>query len=119
MLCIIGSYSSCPWRYTNVYTPCASFLVGEVFIHMGQEKVNEALEKAAEKLEEETSSVKKDIEEIEKLLSDLKVQLYAKFGDNINLESDWVREVVVSVLILFTQCIANIQSELAEKCVQI
>ena len=29
-----------------------------------------------------------NIRSIQKVMSDLKVQLYAKFGDNINLEAD-------------------------------
>jgi len=62
--------------------------VGEVFVHWNQEKVNETLEKSIVKLETEISDSKKQIRDIEKLLSDLKVQLYAKLGDNINLESD-------------------------------
>lgn len=74
--------------YAHHTTERYRFLVGEVFIHMNQEKVNVALEKTVEKLEGEIASIRKEIGEIEKLLSDLKVQLYAKFGDNINLESD-------------------------------
>jgi len=48
-----------------------------------------------EKLEEAKDKVKKDIEAIEAectnikaLMSDLKTQLYAKFGNSINLEAE-------------------------------
>jgi len=48
-----------------------------------------------EKLEEAKNKVKKDIENIEAecvnikaIMSDLKTQLYAKFGTSINLEAD-------------------------------
>ena len=48
-----------------------------------------------EKLEEAKNKVKKDIEAIEAectnikaMMSDLKTQLYAKFGNSINLEAE-------------------------------
>jgi prefoldin subunit 4 len=48
-----------------------------------------------EKLEEAKNKVKKDIETIEAectnikaMMSDLKTQLYAKFGNSINLEAE-------------------------------
>ena len=65
-----------------------SYLVGEVYIHMTQEQAQEALQKANDGLEGVISGLKRDLEETQKVLSDLKVQLYAKFGDSINLEAD-------------------------------
>lgn len=39
-------------------------------------------------LQEEIGTLEAQVESIQRVLSDLKVQLYAKFGNNINLEAD-------------------------------
>lgn len=41
-----------------------------------------------ETLEQEVKGLEGRVLVIQQLLGDLKVQLYAKFGDNINLEAD-------------------------------
>lgn len=41
-----------------------------------------------EALEQEVTGLEERVSAIQQLLSDLKVQLYAKFGNNINLEAD-------------------------------
>lgn len=41
-----------------------------------------------ENLEQEVKGLEERVSAIQQLLGDLKVQLYAKFGDNINLEAD-------------------------------
>lgn len=41
-----------------------------------------------ETLEQEVQDLEKQVSAIQQVLSDLKVQLYAKFGNNINLEAD-------------------------------
>jgi len=85
------------------------FVVGEVFVHfsMDETKVDQikieikqtglkqSLYPLQEKLEEAKRKVKQDIEGIEAectaikaVMSDLKTQLYAKFGTSINLEAD-------------------------------
>ena len=53
------------------------------------------VDKATERIEEDKSVLQGQIEklrekgqEYQQILSDLKVQLYAKFGNNINLEAD-------------------------------
>ena len=65
-----------------------SYQIGEVFIHMTEEQTQEALEKAKELMEEEVKQLKEECEETQKILAELKIQLYAKFGDNINLEAE-------------------------------
>lgn len=47
-----------------------------------------------ETLEQEVKGLEERVSAIQQLLGDLKVQLYAKFGDNINLEADesWALE---------------------------
>jgi len=46
------------------------------------------LEKAKEKATKDIEDLKKQGEGHKKILQDLKVQLYAKFGTNINLEAE-------------------------------
>lgn len=41
-----------------------------------------------EALEQEVKGLEERVSAIQQLLGDLKVQLYAKFGNNINLEAD-------------------------------
>lgn len=46
------------------------------------------LEKAKENTMEEMKGLEQQCEAIQTLLQDLKVKLYAKFGNNIKLEAD-------------------------------
>ena len=46
------------------------------------------LEQAKGIASEDITRLQADIEAIQDILKNLKVQLYAKFGDNINLEED-------------------------------
>ena len=46
------------------------------------------LEQAKEIANADITKLQADIETIQEVLKNLKVQLYAKFGDNINLEED-------------------------------
>ena len=62
--------------------------MGEAFVHMTEEETQEELEKAKEKLQEELTKLKTSAEAIEGVMTQLKVQLYNKFGDNINLEAE-------------------------------
>ncbi|XP_056130062.1 prefoldin subunit 4 [Lampris incognitus] len=64
------------------------YQVGEVFISHTQEETQEMLEAAKEALEHEIRDLEEKVSAIQQVLSDLKVQLYAKFGNNINLEAD-------------------------------
>ena len=65
-----------------------SYHIGEVFFHLDGDQTQEMLETAKTSLQKEMDSLKSDAKDIERVLSDLKVQLYAKFGNSINLESD-------------------------------
>lgn len=62
--------------------------MGEVFISIGSDETTEMLEKTKEATKEEMAELEKQAEEHKKILQDLKVQLYAKFGTNINLEAE-------------------------------
>lgn len=57
-------------------------------MHVSETATQEALEKAKERLQEELTRLKTSAEEIEGLMTQLKVQLYTKFGDSINLEAE-------------------------------
>ena len=65
-----------------------SYQIGEVFVHMGVEDTQELLEEAKKKLQEELTALRGQAEKAEEIMSQLKIQLYAKFGDNINLEPE-------------------------------
>ena len=64
------------------------FQHGEVFTHLSVQDANEELERAKVTLEKEIGTMEAKIGSIQKLLSDLKTQLYAKFGNKINLEEN-------------------------------
>ncbi|XP_019721862.1 prefoldin subunit 4 isoform X1 [Hippocampus comes] len=64
------------------------YQIGDVFISHTQEETQEMLEDAKEALNQEVKGLDERVSAIQQLLSDLKVQLYAKFGNNINLEAD-------------------------------
>ncbi|CAB1330045.1 unnamed protein product, partial [Coregonus sp. 'balchen'] len=62
--------------------------IGDVFISHTQEETQEMLEAAKELLQQEIKDLERKVSTIQQVLGDLKVQLYAKFGNNINLEAD-------------------------------
>ncbi|XP_034528854.1 prefoldin subunit 4-like [Notolabrus celidotus] len=64
------------------------YQIGDVFINHAQEETQEMLEAAKEALELEVKGLEGRVTAIQELLGDLKIQLYAKFGNNINLEAD-------------------------------
>ncbi|XP_051962177.1 prefoldin subunit 4-like [Xyrauchen texanus] len=64
------------------------YQIGEVFISHSQEETQEMLEAAKEALQEEIKARENSVSFIQEVLGDLKVQLYAKFGNNINLETE-------------------------------
>ena len=62
------------------------YKVGEVFIFMKVNKVIEKIEVDNEVLTEKISNIESSVDEIDDLLESYKKQLYARFGNNINLE---------------------------------
>ncbi|XP_068589807.1 prefoldin subunit 4 [Cebidichthys violaceus] len=64
------------------------YQIGDVFVSHTQEETQEMLEAAKETLEQEVKDLEERVSAIQQVLGDLKVQLYAKFGNNINLEAD-------------------------------
>ncbi|CAB3998273.1 prefoldin subunit 4-like [Paramuricea clavata] len=65
-----------------------SYKVGEVFLQMNQEEIEEHLETAKTKIKDEIQSCEEQLTEIQGVLAALKAKLYGKFGDSINLEAD-------------------------------
>ncbi|XP_030068699.1 prefoldin subunit 4 [Microcaecilia unicolor] len=69
-------------------TPKIPYQIGDVFICHSQEETLDMLEAAKKNLREKVEALESRVESISQVLSELKVQLYAKFGNNINLEAD-------------------------------
>ncbi|KAG7233626.1 hypothetical protein INR49_006776 [Caranx melampygus] len=57
------------------------YQIGDVFISHTQEETQEMLEAAKETLEQEVKGLEEQVSAIQQVLGDLKVQLYAKFGN--------------------------------------
>ncbi|KAJ8391333.1 hypothetical protein AAFF_G00091200 [Aldrovandia affinis] len=64
------------------------YTIGGVFISLSQDETQEMLETAKDGLKEEIQTLEGRVTSIKEVLAGLKVQLYAKFGNNINLEAD-------------------------------
>ncbi|GCC25322.1 hypothetical protein chiPu_0003732, partial [Chiloscyllium punctatum] len=69
-------------------TMLVPYQIGEVFISHSQDETQEMLEAAKQSFQDEIQALQTRVETIQQVLSDLKVQLYAKFGNNINLEAE-------------------------------
>lgn len=63
-----------------------NYKIGDTFVLMKQADAVERLEKRTAFLESQTEKIETQVESIDDKLSILKKQLYAKFGDAINLE---------------------------------
>ncbi|XP_022082282.1 prefoldin subunit 4-like [Acanthaster planci] len=64
------------------------YLIGEVFVSKTVSDAQALMERAKSEKEEEIADLERNCESIKETLADLKAQLYAKFGNNINLEMD-------------------------------
>lgn len=62
------------------------YKIGDTFVQMKQAQVAEKLESESEKLDGKISHLESQIDDTDSLLNSLKSQLYAKFGNAINLE---------------------------------
>lgn len=62
------------------------YKVGEVFVFMKVDKVVERIEHDNEEMTDKIANIESLVEEIDDQLDDYKKQLYARFGNNINLE---------------------------------
>ncbi|XP_031552648.1 prefoldin subunit 4-like [Actinia tenebrosa] len=64
------------------------YKIGEVFVNLSSEEVQDYLEKSKLKLQGEMKISEEQAVEIQGILNELKVKLYAKFGKNINLDAE-------------------------------
>ncbi|XP_041375571.1 prefoldin subunit 4-like [Gigantopelta aegis] len=64
------------------------YQIGEFFISTTTDEANKMVEAAKEATQEEIKELEERAESHKTVLSDLKIQLYAKFGNNINLEAE-------------------------------
>jgi len=64
-----------------------SFQIGEVFFEYTMEDTQTQLEKRKEELSDKMNGLKAKEADVQKIMKELKVKLYAKFEDNINLEA--------------------------------
>ena len=62
--------------------------VGEAFIDVDEEQAQSYQEKLTEQKQEELEKLNDELDEIEAEQKNLKSFLYARFGQNINLEED-------------------------------
>ncbi|SCU96780.1 LAME_0F17414g1_1 [Lachancea meyersii CBS 8951] len=62
------------------------YKIGEAFVFLPQSEVVQKLEKDGEALDAKIERLEQTEEEIDSRIGELKTALYAKFGDNINLE---------------------------------
>ncbi|KAH7146406.1 Prefoldin subunit-domain-containing protein [Dactylonectria macrodidyma] len=63
------------------------YKIGDAFFHIPLEQAQELLEEATEKLEEESTGLEEKLGTIREEMTQLKVELYARFGKQINLET--------------------------------
>ncbi|KAL6443005.1 hypothetical protein ACFW04_002773 [Cataglyphis niger] len=64
------------------------YYIGEVFVFQGLEKTLSCLEDAKDKKKTEITNLESKCADLKTIMSELKTQLYAKFGSRINLESE-------------------------------
>jgi len=62
--------------------------IGEVFVHCTQDETLQQLSQSKTLIQTEISSLEARGTDYKQTLTNLKAQLYAKFGNNINLEAD-------------------------------
>ncbi|KND94340.1 Prefoldin subunit 4 [Tolypocladium ophioglossoides CBS 100239] len=63
------------------------YKIGDAFFHIPLEQAQEMLEAATTKIDEETSELEDKMESVREQMTQLKVDLYARFGKQINLET--------------------------------
>lgn len=63
------------------------YKIGDAYFHIPLEQAQEMLEEATEKLEAESTELEEKLGTIREEMTQLKVELYARFGKQINLET--------------------------------
>ena len=65
-----------------------TYQIGEVFVSFSSDAAGEMLQKARSDLNDEMKNLERHCDGHKKILQELKVELYAKFGNEINLEAE-------------------------------
>lgn len=65
-----------------------AYQIGDSFVYFDADETNERLEYSKEQIQKALDGLQERIEEVQKKHDSLKASLYAKFGDNIGLETD-------------------------------
>lgn len=63
------------------------YKIGEVFINQTLDNTQAMLENDKKDVNMQIEGLENNVKEIKQVMNDLKVKLYAKFGDSINLEA--------------------------------
>lgn len=63
------------------------YKIGDAYFHVLQPQAIEMLEQASAKIEEDVEGLESKLETIKEEMTQLKVELYARFGKSINLET--------------------------------
>lgn len=64
------------------------YMIGEVYVNQSVEETQNMIEAAKSTAQQDIEEIEKKSESIRTVLQDLKLQLYARFGTNINLEPE-------------------------------
>lgn len=64
------------------------YMIGEVYVNQSVEETQNMIETAKTTAQQDIDEIEKKSESIRTVLQDLKLQLYARFGTNINLEPE-------------------------------
>jgi prefoldin subunit 4 len=64
-----------------------SYKIGDSFISLPLPEVQEMLSTSTSKIEEDVSGLEEKLKTVREEMSQLKVELYARFGRSINLET--------------------------------
>ena len=63
------------------------YKIGEAFVMLPLEEVQEMLTASSSRIDDEVSKVEDKLGDVREEMKELKVQLYARFGKSINLET--------------------------------
>ncbi|KAG6037364.1 hypothetical protein E4U40_005539 [Claviceps sp. LM458 group G5] len=63
------------------------YKIGDAFFHIPLEQAQEMLEMATTRIDDETGALKDKISTVREEMQQLKIELYARFGKQINLET--------------------------------
>lgn len=69
------------------HSNCYRYKIGDTFVSLPLPEVQEMLSSSRERIEESVSAVEEKLSSVQEEMEHLKVQLYARFGKSINLET--------------------------------